>query len=102
MTSLFELRMKSIREEHTYLSPSRILHEILRDPYIRDYTYVILGRSGPTGKTWLWDKLKSNGFEVLELSETIYKLVNYADSDNHVLVDDLHKAIVIILNRSLR
>lgn len=102
MQSLFEFRIKSIKKELGYLSPSRILYEIENDPYIKDYTYVILGKSGPTGKTWLWDKLKSRGFTVVEISEHIYRLVDYADADNYCLVDHFHKAIIIVLNRLLK
>lgn len=102
MKSLFELRIKSIRKELGYLSPSRILYEIENDPYIKDYTYVILGKSGPTGKTWLWNKLKSRGFTVIEISEYIHRLVNYTDTDNYCLVDHFNKAIIIVLNCSLK
>lgn len=98
---LFEQKMRSIREEVGYLSPSRILYEILREPYIKDYTYIISGRPGPTGKTWLSYKLESNEYKVVEISEKMYNLVHYEDADNHCLVDDFRKAVIIVLNRTL-
>ena len=104
MKLLFEQGLESIREEMGYLSPSRILDEILRAPYIynRDYTYIILGKSGPTGKTWIWNELRCNGLRAVELSENTYNLVEYADSDNHCIIDDFQNTIIIILNRPLK
>jgi hypothetical protein len=101
MITLFELGIESIKKEGGCLSPSRILYEILKDECIRDYTYVILGKSGPTGKTWLWDKLRNEGFGVIEISEDIYKLVDYTDDHNHCIVDNFRKTIIIILNKRL-
>lgn len=104
MSLLFAQRMESIRKDVGYLSPSRILYEILKEPriYNRDYTYVILGKSGPTGKTWMWDKLRSRGLRAIEISEHIYDLVEYSDSDNHCLIDEHTQVVTIVLNRWLR
>lgn len=99
MISTFKYAIKCIKNE--YLRPSRILYEILKHPCVMDYTYVILGQSGATGKTWLYNELKINGFRVVELSEDIYKLLQYKDCDNHVIINEFQQTIIIILNKSL-
>jgi hypothetical protein len=82
------------------LTASRILHNII-DNDEKDYIYIILGRSGATGKTSICNDLKRNGFTAFEISENIYNLVNYNDYKNHVVVDKLHKQVIIVLNRPL-
>lgn len=99
---LFNRRMDSIKQKRRYLSPEIILDEILRTQNIDDYICIILGRTGPTGKSWICEKLKNNGFRAVEISENIYKKVDYTDSNNHCVMDGFHKTITIILNRSLR
>lgn len=65
-----------------------------------DYLFLILGKSGPTGKTYLTQKLRERGLQVAELSEGLEPFLK-ADKFNHVIVDDLEKQVVIILNRDL-
>lgn len=94
---------KTIRENYTCSKKSsEILDEILREPHYKDYTCIILGQTGPTGKTWLWDQLKSKGINAVEISEGLLGLVGYTDDRNHCLINDFHKTIVIVLNHSLR
>lgn len=102
MRSMLEQKIKSIKKERGYISPERIFYEISNDKSIRDYTYVIMGKSGPTGKTWLWDMLHVSGFDAVEISEETQNLIGYVDSDNHCKVDDFHQTVIIILNQSLR
>ena len=67
-----------------------------------DWTYIILGRGGcPTGKTYLCNQLRKNCHNALELSEDICTLVDYRDDDNHYLVYESNKCVVIILNKPL-
>lgn len=81
-------------------------YDILRrftanDKFINDdYLFLILGKPGATGKTYLAQKLKEHGCQVAELSEELAPFLN-ADRFNHVIVDDLEKQVVIILNRPL-
>lgn len=67
------------------------------------YTYVIFGRSGPTGKTWLWNKLRVNGYRAVELTETFTEcgVTCCSSKDNLFILDDLTKQVVIILNNIL-
>jgi hypothetical protein len=95
------------------LTPSRILRHIIDGrldnfPDSKDYTYIILGKSGTTGKTWLWNGLRLHGFNAIELSECITVdlctalMVQYIDDNNHFFIDKLNKQVVIVLNRNIR
>lgn len=84
-------------------TPYDILQHFTKDglgAFRGDYLYLILGKPGATGKTWLTQKLKEHGCQVAELSEELAPFLN-ADKFNHVIIDDLEKQVVIILNRDL-
>lgn len=87
------------------LTPSRILTYFSTNRFFqtehtkRPYTFFILGRPGPTGKTWLTNILKRDGFMAFELSDSVSNLVEYKDDQNHVIEDD--RNIIIVLNKSL-
>lgn len=85
------------------VSANRIVIDIMRDTLgdAREYTYIILGRPGSTGKTWLCSELRYHGFNAFEISEDIWELVRYNDEENHVIVDDFKKQVVIVLNQSI-
>lgn len=99
---------QNILNRYGALTPSRILRYFIEDPSFQveheksPYTFIILGRGGPTGKTWLWDGLKKYGFRAFELSESTTRLVDYSDRENHVIKNGLDKSIVIILNQLLK
>lgn len=82
-------------------TPHAILKHILRFN-AKEYSYIILGQSGPTGKTWLYSRLKEYGFIVYEISENTYKFIKYIDTKNHIVVDEISKSVIIILNQLLR
>ena len=63
------------------------------------YTFIIMGKTGPTGKTRLCDNLNKAGFKAFEVSEHLTGMVEYPDNENHYLVDETHKTVTIILNR---
>lgn len=81
------------------LKASRAL-EYIKQEFGTDYTYVILGRSGPTGKTWLRTQLIEEGYNAVELSEDIIGLVEYKDSKNHFIVNRMQKMVIVVLNHS--
>lgn len=86
-----------------HLSPKDILDRILNDVrYLYDCTFVIFGKTGPTGKTWLCKELKSNKLKAIELSEQIFNLVDYKDKNNHLIIDFSNKTVIIILNKLLK
>lgn len=68
----------------------------------KSWTYIILGRSGPTGKTFLYNMLKKNGYNAIEISEDIWDLVNFLDAENHYRIDYLKKQVTIVLNKPLQ
>lgn len=89
----------------TNASPSCILDALVnhnRAEEMRSYIYIILGKPGPTGKTWLVDRLVSRGYNALEISGDLYLLVDYPTITNHVIVDHERKQVVIVLNQLLR
>lgn len=76
--------------------------EYIKKRCCKDYTYIILGRSGPTGKSWLRYRLIEAGYNAVELSEDIIWLVEYTDDKNHFIVNHMQKMVLIVLNRSIR
>lgn len=84
------------------LAPNRILREIVEKPgEYKDYTFIVLGRPGPTGKTWLTNGLKEYGFTAFEVSEAVGCFVEYLDNKNHIIENHISKSITIILNDRL-
>lgn len=65
------------------------------------WTYIITGRPGPTGKTYLWSLLKRNGYHAIEISEDIFSLVEYKDENDHVLINEAARYAIIIKNKPL-
>ena len=63
------------------------------------WTYIILGRSGPTGKTYMRNRLKENGYNAVELTESLYRVIGYIDEYNHYIVDEVNKTVTIVLNK---
>ena len=106
MIRVFE---KGIINRYGALTPSRILayftdkNSFFQEVHEkRPYTFIILGRSGPTGKSWLYSKLKEHGFNTFELSESVISLVDYRDERNHVLVNGIDNSVIIVLNQRYR
>lgn len=83
------------------LTPNDILKKIISNPASYQYSYIILGKSSPTGKTSLKYALKDHGFNAMEISEFVGDLVRYDDNDNHLIIDPLDKVVIIVLNKLL-
>lgn len=83
------------------LTPNEILEKIISDPLKRTTTYVILGKSGPTGKTWLYNELRYRHLNAIEISEQIHGLVQYNDDHNHYFEPMFGLTRVIVLNKLL-
>lgn len=90
------------------LTPKVILYQLLTEIPKNDpdnphdnYVFVILGPVGPTGKTWLRDKLNSEGYTAYELAPATYKFIEFNDKKNHYVVDHLDKLVTVILNERL-
>lgn len=84
-----------------YASDPREIYEqiVAHREWYCDYTIIVMGKHGPTGKTSLCDRLNHSQFNAIEISQLIFENVSYKDNDNHVEIDDCEKTIVIILNR---
>lgn len=85
------------------LTPAKILEgisKLLLDS--NEYAYIVLGRVGPTGKTWLCDQLHKLGYSAFEISEDIWGLVSYINDENHVRIDEYRKVCVIVLNTPIK
>ena len=105
MSRVYERRIIS---NYGMLTPSRILAYFAdRDSFFRvehkkkPYTFIILGRVAPSGKTWLCNRLKECGFAAFELTGSIHGLVDYRDCKNHVIENEFDRSIIIVLNQSL-
>ena len=84
-------------------SPREILNYITKECVSQDVAkkckYVILGRPGSTGKTWLKDRLTELGYNAVEISEDVCSIVSYHDNYNHIIVDAFSTRMTIILNK---
>lgn len=68
-----------------------------------EYTYIILGKNGPTGKTYLTNVLTQNGYRAVEITEAVLNMVDYKldDFENHYKFDSYRKVAVVVLNKPL-
>lgn len=89
---------------HEYFRPRDVLTFARMRESMGDYSwnYIILGRTGPTGKSYLCQLLKDCGFHATEITESIYPFVDFWDDKNHFMIDISRKHVVIILNRPLK
>lgn len=97
---MFDRKLKSANEVLSYAKHRKGMGD--------NPTYIICGERGPTGKTWLWNKLREAGFNAIEISECLYRFVNYTDKDeeNHLLEGGHSFAndsqyVLIVLNKPL-
>ena len=79
------------------MTPKQILNHILGTKDSERNTYIITGKPGRTGKTWLTEKLKEQGYNAFEISEHIYDKVSYIENSN-AYIDDMAGTVLIILN----
>ena len=84
------------------MKPEDIFNLIKSNPFCQDYKYVVLGRPGPTGKSWITRKLKEIGCDAVEISELVYRYISYTDYENSYIFDSTNKICTIILNNWLR
>lgn len=83
-------------------TPGRILDHIrTKVENSKDYLYLIMGKGGPTGKTWLCEALKHEGYTAHEISEDVYRYVTYQDNENHYYISPTRKLVIIVLNKRL-
>lgn len=84
-------------------SPSEILdyicHHCISSELAKRTKYIILGKPGCTGKTWLTDQLRERGYNSTEITEEVVGLVNFNDDKNHVIEDPYGRHMIIVLNK---
>lgn len=82
------------------ITTGHIVQTILYSDPDHSKTYIILGRPGPTGKTWLQKKLEDLGYNAIEISEAmaLSDAIEYKDNNNHV-VELPSGTTVVILNK---
>lgn len=81
-----------------------IYHKIVDEPKCwepKEYTYLITGRPGPTGKTWLAARLNEAGLKAIDISERLIRLVEVKDmAGNYFTIDHVNKVVYIVLNNT--
>lgn len=84
------------------MTPNEIYEQIINDSetYEKDWTYIIDGKSGPTGKTWLATKLNEAGYKAIDKSDILPNYPNYGITGNRNIIEfsERYKTVVIILN----
>lgn len=91
-----------ITKSNNRITTGHIVQCILHSDPDHSRTYIILGRPGPTGKTWLQRKLTDLGYNAIEISEGIALsgAIEYMDDRNHI-IETSSGTTVIILNQWL-
>ena len=62
-------------------------------------TFIICGKGGPTGKSWLCNELKKAGHIAIEISEGINRFVSYDDDRNHMCEMGFNQVVVVLNKR---
>lgn len=87
--------MKNI--EKKVLTPFEILNVIKSNELRKKYKYIIMGRIGPTGKTWITQELKRLGLDAVEITENVSGRIFYKYDENFVSWNEENKVCVISL-----
>ena len=83
-----------------YNTASDVYRAIVNDSKLKDFTVVIAGEPGPTGKTTLCKVLVGAGVRAIDISEVLDNHVEYlCKYENDVDVDWENKIVLVILNR---
>lgn len=77
--------------------------------------FVVLGRQGPTGKTYLTRKFNDNGYKAIEIFEDetpVCKEISYVldenfykdhnNCNNYYHIDEFNNVAIVILNQKLK
>ena len=91
-----------MNEIKTYHSNTDIRHEILHKTQRwnpSEMIYLVMGKDGPTGKTWLVNQLRAAGFRAIDLSEGACEfMTSRRTKGNYMKVDKENKVVYISLN----
>lgn len=67
----------------------------------RNFTYVILGRTGPTGKSCLTEALKNDGHTAVEISPLINPFVYYEVLANNNFMVEYGDTVAVFLSKPI-
>lgn len=67
----------------------------------RNFTYVILGKTGPTGKSRLAEALKNDGHAAVEISPLINPFIYYAVLANCNFMVEYGDAVAVFLGKPI-
>lgn len=66
------------------------------------WIFIITGISGPTGKTWLDNKLTSAGYRAFELAYNLGFHTHFGDDDkNRLYIDRINNVVYVLLNKRI-
>lgn len=98
----FKRPIPRIRTNSMTWDADKILDIITHTLDYKTRKYVILGKPGPTGKTWMCEQLKKKGCDAIEISEALACYISYEHDNFNTIYNDLvNNTIVIILNITL-
>lgn len=88
------------RERGEVIENLGVYRELVRT----EYTVIILGRPGPTGKTWLATKLLEQGYRAIDISELpeVYRNITFREDckdEDYFGFDDDKKVVIVMLNK---
>ena len=64
-----------------------------------EMTYLVMGKGGPTGKSWLVNQLKEAGYRAIDVTEDAFEFViSRKTSGNYMKIDRMNKIVYISLN----
>lgn len=79
-----------------------ILSDIFHGTHRRnptEMTYLVMGRGGPTGKTWLVDQLTNAGYRAIDIAEGAFEfIISRQTKGNYMKIDTKNKIVYISLN----
>lgn len=67
----------------------------------RNFTYVILGRKGPTGKSCLTEALRNDGHTAVEISPLVNPFIDYGVLANCNFVIEYGDTVAIFLGKPI-
>ena len=83
-----------------YRTATDVYRAIVGNQFLKDYTVIITGRTGPTGKTTLCKLLNNAGVRAIEISESLNDQVDYLfNYENDMIIDEENRTVLVVLNR---
>ena len=84
-----------------YRTAADVYRAIVGNQFLKDYTVIITGKTGPTGKTTLCKLLNNAGVRAIEISEDLNFYVEYStkSNKNNVIINEFNETVLVVLNR---